>query len=832
MAGRELISADLARRCDAERFSFTTTEELEDLTAVLGQPRATEALRLAMDLRRPGYNLFAAGSQGSGRHAMVRMFLTEQAATEAAAGDLCYVHSFADPQAPMALRLPPGRGRALAADMEDLVEELGQALPAAFESDQYRLRRQALDEELSAHQEEIFGQLRERARARGLEVMRAPAGLMFVPRREGEVLSPEEFAKLSDEERERLSADVEALQKESQELLRQVPKFEKELRERIRELNRQVTSQAVGHLIEPLRHKHEDMPQVAAYLDAVRDDVVQNHGLLFATEGAAPQDGAGPGRRPAPEGDGVPLMRRYRVNVLVDHGGADTAPVVYEDNPTFPALLGRIEHRAEMGALLTDYSLIKAGALHRANGGYLILDAHKVVTQPYAWEGLKRSLRSREIRIESLGQVSGMASTSSLEPQPVPLDLKVVLVGEHRLYYALRSMDPDFEDLFKVAADFDDQMPRDPESETAFAGLIATLARRHDLLPFERMGVARMVDYGARATGDQERLTTRVRDLTEVMTEAHHRAAEAQRDAVSAADVEAHHRAAEAQRDAVSAADVQGAIEAREYRTGRIRERLQEQILRGTILVDTEGTEVGQINGLAVLQVGGAAFGRPSRITARIRMGEGKVVDIEREVELSGPTHSKGVLILSSFLAGRYALDQPLSLSASLVFEQSYGGVDGDSASSAELYALLSAIAEVPIHQRYAVTGSVNQLGQVQAIGGVNEKVEGFFDICRARGLTGDQGVLIPAANVKHLMLRDDVVAAVEAGRFHVFAVETIDEGIAWLTGMPAGEPGDDGSYSAATVNGRVQRRLQDLADKREALGEAMRRRTDAEGPS
>ena len=812
MPGRELKVTDLARRCDAEHFSFTTTQELEDLTAVLGQPRAAEALRLAMDVRRPGYNLFAAGSQGSGRHAMVRMFLTERAAGEAVPEDLCYVYSFDDPQSPLALRLPPGRGRALAGDMDEFVEELGHALPAAFESDQYRVRRQALDEELSEHQEEIFGQLRDRARGRGLEVMRAPAGLMFAPRREGEVLSPEEFAKLSDDERERLSAEVESLQKESQELLRQVPRFEKEHRERIRQLNRQVTSQTVDHLIEALRHRYEDIAQVAAYLDALREDVVQNHRFLFATEGGTgPQDGGG--RRPGQEGDGVPLVRRYRVNVLVDHSGVDAAPVVYEDNPTFPALLGRIEHRAEMGALLTDFNLIKAGALHRANGGYLILDAHKVVSQPYAWEGLKRSLRSREIRIESLGQVSGMASTSSLQPQPLPLDVKVVLVGEHRLYYLLKSMDPDFDDLFKVAADFDDQMARDPETETAFAGLIATLARRHGLLPFERTGVARMVDYGARATGDQERLTTRVRELTAVMTEASHRAAEAGRDAVCDADVE-------------------GAIDAGEYRSGRIRERLQEQILRGTILVDTEGAKVGQINGLAVLQVGGAAFGRPSRITARIRMGEGKVVDIEREVELSGPTHSKGVLILSSYLAGRYALDRPLSLSASLVFEQSYGGVDGDSASSAELYALLSAIADVPIHQRYAVTGSVNQLGQVQAIGGVNEKVEGFFDICQARGLAKDHGVLIPAANVKHLMLRDDVVEAAEAGRFHIFAVETIDEGIAWLTGMPAGEAGDDGSYPEGTVNGRVQRRLQDLAEKREALSEAARRRTDGEKAS
>lgn len=794
-----LDSGDLALRCDPTRFSFRTTDELEDLTGVIGQPRATEALRLAMGTRRPGYNLFAAGSQGSGRHAMVRAFLLERAAGEAVPDDVCYVQNFSDPARPRALRLPAGAGPALAADMDEFVEDLGTALPAAFESDSFRLQRQALDDEFEERRERLFSEVRERARSRGFEVMRAPAGLMFAPRVDGNVLGPEEFSRLSPEERERLQGEMEDLQKESQDLLRQVPAWEREHGDRLRQLSRQVTAQAVDSLIERLRRRHTEIAGVGALLDAVREDVVQNFRPMQSQDG---EDGR-------PSGDGLSLARRYRVNVLVSHGDKKGAPVVYEDNPGFAALLGRSEHRAEMGALLTDFSLLRGGALHRANGGYLVLDAHKVLGQPLAWEGLKRALRSNELRIENPAQLQGMPSTVSLEPEPVPLDLKIILIGDHGLYYMLKGADPDFDDLFKVVADLDDRMPRSDETLEDYPRLLAMLARRHDLLPLDASAVARMIDHSARSTGDREWLTTRVRDLVEVLTEANY-------------------SASGSGRPTITGEDVQGAVEARRFREGRIRERMQQQILRGTVLISTDGEQIGQINGLAVLQVGGSAFGRPSRITARVRIGDGEVVDIEREVELSGPSHSKGVLILSSFLAGRYATERPLSLSASLVFEQSYSGVDGDSASSAELYALLSAIARVPIRQSFAVTGSVNQLGQVQAIGGANEKVEGFFDLCQERGLSGEQGVLIPAANVQNLMLRDDVVEAVESGRFGVYAVSTIDEGVALLTGLDAGQPDDAGQYPPDSVNGRVQRRLQEMAERREAQIAAARGRANS----
>jgi lon-related putative ATP-dependent protease len=475
--------------------------------------------------------------------------------------------------------------------------------------------------------------------------------------------------------------------------------------------------------------------------------------------------------------------------------------VVYEDNPTYQNLVGRAEYMAQLGALSTDFGLIRAGALHQANGGYLILDAARVLSQAYAWEGLKRTLRSGEIRIESLGQALSLISTASLEPEPIPLNVKVVLVGERLLYYLLSQHDSEFNELFKVAADFEEQADRSPANDLLYAQLIGRLARQEKLLPFDRGGVARVIEQSARFTGDAEKLSLHNRTLSDLLREADY-------------------WARKAGGNVVAAGDVQRAIDAQVYRASRVRERFREEILRGFLLIDTEGAKVGQVNGLSVVQPGRFAFGHPSRITARVRLGRGEVVDIEREVELSGPIHSKGVLILSAFLGARYVSDRPFSLSASLVFEQSYSGVEGDSASSAELYALLSALAETPIKQSLAVTGSVNQRGEVQAIGGVNEKIEGFFDLCQARGLTGEQGVLIPASNVKNLMLRRDVVEAVEAGKFHVYPVETIDQGIALLTGEEAGERDGEGNFPEGSVNQRVEDRLIALAEKRRAFGQ------------
>jgi lon-related putative ATP-dependent protease len=484
----------------------------------------------------------------------------------------------------------------------------------------------------------------------------------------------------------------------------------------------------------------------------------------------------------------------------VDHSATQGAPVIYEDHPTHQNLVGKIEHLvSQMGALITDFTLIKSGALHRANGGYLVLEAHKVLQQPYAWEQLKRAVRSGEIRIESLQQIFGLISTVSLEPEPIPLEVKIVLVGERLLYYLLSAYDPDFAELFKVEVDFEEQMERSSESDWLYARLIGTLARKEGLRHFDRTAVARVIEHSARLVGDAEKLSTHMQSIADLLREADY-------------------WAGLAGHEVTSAGDVQQAIEAQIHRANRLPQRIQEEIQRETILIATQGKKVGQINGLSVMMLGNYAFGHPSRISARVWLGKGEVLDIEREVELGGPIHSKGVLILSGFLGARYGLERPLSLSASLVFEQSYSGVEGDSASSAELYALLSALAEAPLKQSLAVTGSVNQHGQVQAIGGVNEKIEGFFEVCRARGLTGEQGVLIPAANVKHLMLRQDVVEAVTAGQFHIYPVETIDQGLEILTDLPAGERDEAGNYPEDSLNWRVEARLAALADKWQAF--------------
>ena len=788
---QRLDPAVLCWRVDPEQFSFTTTAELEDLAQIIGQARATEAIQFGIGIRREGYNLFVLGPPGTGRHAIVRRFLEEQAAREQPPTDWCYVNNFDQPHKPRALRLPPGIGVKLRQDMERVLEDLKGAIPAAFENEEYRARRQELEERLKERHEQAFEELRKQAEVHHIALIRTPAGMAFAPTRKGEVLSPEEFQKLPEAEQKRIEAVIATLQESLEKIIHQLPQWKRESQQRIRDLDRDVTMAAVGHLIAELRKEYAALPEVLDYLDAVQQAVIENADDFKHTEEGPELSLFGISISRAGR---APSLRQYQVNVLVDHGATRGAPVVYEDSPAYQELIGRVEHQAQMGALLTDFTLIKPGALHRANGGYLVLDARKVLLQPYAWEGLKRCLSAREIRIESLGQMLSLISTVSLEPAPIPLNVKVVLLGERILYYLLYHFDPDFRELFKVAADFEESMHREPESPLLYARLIATLARRDNLLPLDRGACARVIEQAARLVADMERLSIRVQDITDLLREADHWARAAGRDVVT--------------RD-----DVQRAVDARIRRSDRVRERMQDEIRRATILIDTAGARTGQVNGLSVVQLGELAFGHPSRLTARVRLGKGEVLDIQREVELSGPIHSKGVLILAGFLGARYCAERPLALSASLVFEQTYGAVEGDSASSAELYALLSALAEAPIKQALAVTGSVNQHGEVQAIGGVNEKIEGFFDICRSRGLTGEQGVLIPAANAKHLMLRQDVIEACEQGKFHVYPVTTVDEGIELLTGIAAGARDGDGRFPEGSINRRVEERLAILAE-------------------
>ncbi len=796
MAIKKLEAAALFRGCDIQSFDFETTADLELLDEIIGQPRAVDAVRFGIGIRRDGYNLFAFGPAGTGKRTLVQRYAVEQAAREALPPDRCYINNFQESGKPRVLSLPAGGGIGLQRDVEQVVDDLHAAIPASFESSEYRTRAQAIEEEIGELHEQALKQVRENAEKKGIGLIQTPTGFTLAPVRNGKTLRLEEFERLTEEERQRIQKDTGELQGQLSAVLHELPKLQKQGRDRLNALNREMAGATVAHLIESLVGKYVNLAAVTAFLNDVRDDVINNfrHFLQKDETPAGPFGGEFGGDRA-----GLSWENRYRVNILVSHEDHKTAPVVYEDHPSYNNLIGRIEHQAQFGTLVTDFTMIRPGALHRANGGYLILDALKVLTQPFAWDCLKRALQAGEIRIESLAQLTGLISTVSLEPEPIPLDLKVILLGERYVYYLLSYLDPEFGELFKVAADFGDSTDRSPATQLLYARLIASIAAAERLRPFDRAAVARLIEQSSRLLGDSEKLATHMRDLADLMQEA---------------DYWAQQR----QTAIVGGQDVQRAIDTQGRRMDRLRELVQDQIRRGVLMIDTAGARTGRVNGLSVLEAGGFRFGHPVRITATVRIGDNQVVDIEREVKLGGPLHSKGVFILSAFLGARYAPDQPLTLSASLVFEQSYGHVEGDSASSAELFALLSALAGIPVRQSLAVTGSVNQQGEIQPIGAVNEKIEGFFDICTQKGLAGDQGVVIPAGNVVHLMLREDVRAAVAAGTFAIHAIETVDDGIELLTGVPAGTRGDDGLFAEGSVNRAVEDRLIRYAESMRAF--------------
>lgn len=762
--------------CDVDLFDFETTATVQDLPGGMGQARAEEALRFGLAMRQPGYHCFVLGEPGTGRHAAVLRLVREFAAQGEVPSDLCYLHNFDDPLRPRVLMLPAGRGATLRADMQTFIADLGPAIEAALGSETHERRVEALQEGHKSREEEALRELGRTCAEQGVSLLRTADGFVFAPTRDGETLSPEQFEALPPAEREAVEKCVSEWSDRLSDLLEQFPGWRKALHEAVKRAVREAMSPAVNHLLRELRERYADLPQVLIFLDAIAKDVIEVGGEVEAS--AEESEDAG-------EDDYGQRFQRYQVKVLVDNGALKGAPVICEDNPVFGNLVGRVEHVAQMGALVTHFGLIRAGALHRARGGFLVIDAIRLLTQPFAWEGLKRALRAREIQIEPPSEAQGWSSVQTLEPEPVACEVKVVLVGDRETFYVLMEGDPDFPELFKVAADFDEDMRRDALSVQHYARLLAMLGRVSGLLPFGRAAIARLVEHGARLSEDAGRLSLNTRKLSDLMREA-----------------DFHARAAD--RGQVESADVDAAIAARSRRYGRYSERIFDSMIEGTTLISTAGERCGQINGLVVVELAEERFGHPVRITATARLGEGDVVDIEREAELGGAIHSKGVLILSAFLAARYARHQPLSLSASLVFEQSYGPIEGDSASLAELCALLSALAQVPIRQSFAVTGSVNQFGEVQAIGGVNEKIEGYFDLCAMRGLSGVQGVIIPRASVRHLMLRDDVVKAAREGRFSVFAVETVDDAMTILTGVPAGTPDAKGMLPRSCLNQKV----------------------------
>ena len=766
----------MRRRC--LDLPFETTADVEPLQGLLGQARAEEALRFGIGMRRTGFNVYVLGPPGTGKHRLVRDALASRAEAGEVPPDHLYVHCFEHPDRPKAIALPAGRGAELEEVMQGLIEELHDAIRAMFESDEYRTRRRVIEQKVEARHEGAFTELAARATDQGLRLLRTPAGLAFAPFVDGEVLDPEGFAKLPEDDQKKLREKLGELEKALRSVMQQAPVWKRGAREELRDVEQEMTRFTAAHQLEGVRAKFADVPAVVEWLESVEKDVVQHaHAFLEQDDEA---DGESDVQKVLHEYMHPAL--RYRVNLLVDRRELEAGPIIDEDHPTVERLFGRIERRAHLGALVSDFTMIKAGALHRANGGTLILDARRLLTSPQTWDSLKRALTRREIEIESLGKAMGM-STSQLEPDPIPLDVKVILIGERRLYYLLCKADPDFEQLFKVPADLEDDVPWDDEHQEGLIRLVAGIVRADELLPFDAGGAAQIVEQSARWADDQRKLSAELSRLSNLLRES---------------DWQARERGAKS----VSAEDVRGASGARRRRLGRLRERTLERFRDGTVLVQTSGSDVGQINGLSVLTVGDSRFGQPNRISARVRLGQGEVVDIEREAELGGSIHTKGVMILSSFLASRYGQERPLSVSASLVFEQSYGGVDGDSASMAELCALLSALSEVPILQSFAMTGSVDQMGRAQVIGGVNEKIEGYFDVCVARGLDGTNGVLIPDANVPHLMLHEDVVAAVEAGQFTIHSMTTLDDALETLTGGPA-----------SVVHERVQARLETFAE-------------------
>jgi predicted ATP-dependent protease len=783
--------AELRRACEAFEQPFERSDELPAGAPHMGQKRAVDAIRFGIDIDRPGYNVYVLGTQGSHRHGLVNELIAERAKAKGAPDDWCYVNNFTDPERPQALSFSAGRGAEFRDDMHALIEDMRLAIPSAFEGDDYRNQLRAIEETTQKEVQEQWQSLEEHAASEGIGVLQTSTGYVLAPVEKGKVLGDKEFDRLPEARRKKIQAAIKRLSEELQARIEQMPALRKQHRERVKALNQEVTAQAVSALISELRQKYEDMPKVTAYLDTAEQNIIEN-----AQDFQRPESPA----LPFLARDSTELFAQYEVNLVVDNSASDAAPIIYEPNPSHPNVIGKIEHRAEMGALLTDFRMVRSGSLLQANGGYLILDIQRVLTRPFTWESLKQALLAKSARIESPADTYGLVTTTTLKPEPIPLDLKVILIGERWLFYLLNRYDHEFENLFKVAADFENDIERNNETVREYASLVADSARANDLLPLSHDAMRKVIEQRARRAQDGEKLSLHMRSLDDLLIQS---------------DYWARKRGSEL----VEPVDIKEAIDQRDRRLDRSRARVLDAIRRNILLIDTEGTCVGQVNGLSVIDLGEFRYGHPVRITATTRMGTGELVDIEREVKLGGAIHSKGMLILSAALTSRYSPETPLSLHGSVVFEQSYGGVEGDSASVGELCALISSLSRIPIKQNIAVTGSINQLGRIQVVGGINEKIEGFFDVCSDRGLDGSHGVVIPRDNIKHLMLREDVTEAVRDGRFHVFAATTIDEAVALLTGVPAGERGPDGRFAHGSVNSKVEEQLIRYATLRKRFG-------------
>ncbi|MFQ5794596.1 MAG: Lon protease family protein [Candidatus Bipolaricaulia bacterium] len=784
---KELAPEELKRSYDPDLFGFETTEEVEPSNEIIGQERAVEALKLGLGIKNYRYNIYVAGGAGTGKNSTVRRFLKQISVNEPTPPDLCYVYNFDDPYQPRYLQLPPGQGCQFQDELQQLVERLQEEIPEVFESDEYQTRKKEIDEQFNQQKTEVFSKVETTADERGFMLQRTPFGINTVPvKADGKPLSQEEFRRLGDEHQAELRQRQEELQEMIQEAIREVGHIEEEQTKAVRELDRQATEVSIGPKIEELEQKYSDHPKIIQHLNAVREDILNNLDSFHDSDGEGQQNPFQMLMRQA-------SLDRYDVNVVVDHSETEGAPVIVQDSATFGNIFGAVERRVQFGAMTTDFNMIRPGALHRANGGYLVINVDNLFRYGgLSWEALKVAIKCQLIRIEDPAHMMGYTATEGLRPEPIPMDVKIILVGSSLLYELLQFYDEDFGKLFNVKSDFDNEIDRDEEYITKFGAFIrARCEEEDDLMPFHKTGVAQVLEHSSRIAGDQRKLTGRFSDMMAIIREASY-------------------WARQAGSDSVKAEHVKKAIDERTYRHNRVEEKIQEMIERDELLVDTDGEVVGQVNGLSVYQLGDFSFGRPSRITANAYAGKGGVVNIERESELSGSLHTKGLMILKGYLAERFAQDKPLSLAGSITFEQSYGMVDGDSASSTELYALISALSGVPLQQGIAVTGSVSQKGRIQPIGGVNEKIEGFYKVCKAKGLSGKQGVLIPTGNVEHLMLDDEMIEAVRDEKFHIWAVETVEEGIELLTGQPAGAL-VNGEFEEGTIFYKVDQRIREI---------------------
>lgn len=786
---------DLYRCCDERLLSFETTSELPPLEGTIGQERALNAIDFGLNLDSSGFNIFLLGENGTGRMSTIKAVLEKQSLKKTAPPDWCYVYNFKDPDTPMAISLQAGMAMVFQKDMDELIKTLRVEIPKVFESKEYEKQRSRLIEEFQKKQRDLFSSLEEEAQSKGFSIRKTVSGLLIVPvKKTGEPLTEEEFESLDVNIRKKIEEIGKVLQEKLDDVARAVREGEKLLKELLSRLEREAALSAVGHLIEDLKKKYIDNNRIVSYLDNVKEDILEH---LDDFKTAEEQPPALPFMK-LPKAE--PTFTRYTVNVLVNNKDSKGAPCIFESNPTYYNLFGRIEHKFQYGIAVTDFSMIKAGSLHRANGGYIVIDALDLLRNIFAYDALKRAIRNKEIKIEDVWEQYRLISTTTLKPEAIPLDVKVILIGSPYLYYLLYNLDEEYRELFKVKADFDSRMGRTEENIRKYALFIAAMSKGENLLPFDRSGVAKIVEFGSRLAEHQDKLSSRFSEIADLVRESTYWARKEGQAIVKAKHVEK-------------------ALNEKIYRSNRIEERLQELMAEGTLIVDTSGEKVGQVNGLAVIDLGDYRFGKPSRITARTYAGKAGVVNIERETKMSGRIHEKAILILTNYLGSKYAVKKPISLSASITFEQLYEMVEGDSATCAEFYALISSIAGVPLKQTIAVTGSMDQNGLVQPIGGVNEKIEGFFELCRLRGLDGSHGVIIPSKNVKNLMLKKDVVEAVKEGRFSIYPIDLVEEGLEILTGIPAGELQTDGTYPEGTINYLVMKRLTEIS---EAMKEKM----------